>query len=87
MAHAQEQAAVGEARYRGALIETTVTEIRLLEAFASRPGIVLSRARLLALARRRDLGVRDGALVRDALSYHADRDGASYESRRQLQSP
>jgi DNA-binding response OmpR family regulator len=48
-----------EARYRGALIDTTVTEIRLLEAFASRPGIVLSRARLLALARGDDSVVDD----------------------------
>jgi DNA-binding response OmpR family regulator len=48
-----------EARYRGAPIETTVTEIRLLEAFASRPGIVLSRARLLALARGDDSVVDD----------------------------
>lgn len=48
-----------EARYRGALIETTVTEIRLLEALASRPGIVLSRARLLALARGDDSVVAD----------------------------
>ena len=48
-----------EARYRGARIETTVTEIRLLEALASRPGIVLSRARLLALARGDDSVVAD----------------------------
>jgi DNA-binding response OmpR family regulator len=48
-----------EARYKGRLIETTVTEIRLLEAFASRPGIVLSRARLLALARGDDSVVAD----------------------------
>ena len=48
-----------EARDRGARIETTVTEIRLLEALASRPGIVLSRARLLALARGDDSVVAD----------------------------
>jgi DNA-binding response OmpR family regulator len=48
-----------EARYRGARIETTVTEIRLLEALASRPGIVHSRTRLLALSRGDDSVVED----------------------------
>jgi DNA-binding response OmpR family regulator len=48
-----------EARYRGTRFETTVTEIRLLEALASRPGVVLSRARLLALARGDDSIVAD----------------------------
>lgn len=50
------------ARYRGERIETTVTEIRLLEALASRPGVVLSRARLLELARGDD-SVVDGRLI------------------------
>ncbi|WAS91545.1 response regulator transcription factor [Nannocystis punicea] len=48
-----------EARWRGAPIETTLTEIRLLEALAARPGIVLSRARLLELARGDDSTVDD----------------------------
>ena len=40
-----------EARWSGELLELTVTEIRLLEAFVGRPGRVLSRERLLELAR------------------------------------
>lgn len=40
-----------EARWRGQALVTTVTELRLLEGLASRPGIVLSRGRLLELAR------------------------------------
>lgn len=40
-----------EVRWRGTLLETTVTEFRMLEALAARPGIVLSRARLLDLTR------------------------------------
>lgn len=43
-----------EARYDGHLIQTTVTEFRLLSAMASRPGIVLSRDRLMDLARGDD---------------------------------
>lgn len=43
-----------EARYDEALIVTTVTEFRLLSALASRPGIVLSRERLMELARGDD---------------------------------
>ncbi|MEZ4297044.1 MAG: response regulator transcription factor [Polyangiaceae bacterium] len=48
-----------EARYRGHLFETTVTELRLLEALIARPGVVCSRARLLALARGDDSIVAD----------------------------
>lgn len=40
-----------EVRWKGTLLETTVTEFRMLEAMASRPGIVLSRGRLLELTR------------------------------------
>jgi DNA-binding response OmpR family regulator len=40
-----------EARYRGELLALTLTEFRLLEALASRPGIVLSRDRLLEIVR------------------------------------
>ena len=40
-----------EVRWSGALLETTVTEFKMLEAMASRPGIVLSRTRLLELTR------------------------------------
>jgi DNA-binding response OmpR family regulator len=40
-----------EARYRGSLLSLTLTEFRLLEALASRPGIVLSRDRLLEIVR------------------------------------
>lgn len=47
------------ARWRGEPIETTVTELRLLEALASRPGAVLSRARLLVHARGDDSVVAD----------------------------
>jgi DNA-binding response OmpR family regulator len=43
-----------EARYGGAAIETTLTELRLLEALARRPGVVCSRERLLELARGDD---------------------------------
>jgi DNA-binding response OmpR family regulator len=37
--------------YRGAEVVLTVTEFHLLEALARRPGVVLSRAQLLAVAR------------------------------------
>ncbi|WP_437725222.1 response regulator transcription factor [Sorangium sp. So ce861] len=40
-----------EVRYRGTPITVTLTEFRLLEAFAARPGVVFSRERLLELAR------------------------------------
>jgi DNA-binding response OmpR family regulator len=43
-----------EARYAGALFETTMTEFRLLEALARRPGIVFSREALLERARADD---------------------------------
>lgn len=47
------------ARYAGHAIETTVTEFRLLEAFARRPGVVLSRERLMELGRGDDSIVGD----------------------------
>jgi DNA-binding response OmpR family regulator len=40
-----------EVHWREVAVAVTVTEIRLLEAFARAPGIVLSRDRLLELAR------------------------------------
>jgi DNA-binding response OmpR family regulator len=40
-----------ELRYAGTSIEVTVTEFRLLECLASRPGVVFSRERLLELLR------------------------------------
>ncbi len=43
-----------EARYAGQLFETTMTEFRLLEALARRPGIVFSRDQLLEKARADD---------------------------------
>ncbi len=43
-----------EVRWDGAPIRVTVTEYRMLEAFARRPGVVLSRDRLLDLARGDD---------------------------------
>jgi DNA-binding response OmpR family regulator len=43
-----------EVRWNEALIETTVTEFRLLEAVARRPGVVFSRTRLLELVRGDD---------------------------------
>ena len=48
-----------EARYRGQTIPTTVTEFRLLEALLRRPGIVLSRERLLQIVRGDDSVVTD----------------------------
>jgi DNA-binding response OmpR family regulator len=51
-----------EARYQGALVEVTLTEFRLLEALAGRAGAVLSRDRLLQLARGDD-SVVDARLV------------------------
>jgi DNA-binding response OmpR family regulator len=43
-----------EARFKGEKLELTLTEFRLLEAFARRPGIVLSRDRLLEIVRGDD---------------------------------
>jgi DNA-binding response OmpR family regulator len=43
-----------EARYAGVLLQTTVTEFRLLLALAGRPGIVFTRDRLLDLIRGDD---------------------------------
>jgi len=43
-----------EARYRGQLFETTVTEFRLLCVLTRRPGIVLSREQLLERIRGDD---------------------------------
>jgi DNA-binding response OmpR family regulator len=48
-----------EVRYRGAPIAVTVTEFRLLEALAGRPGVVQSRARLMELARGDDSTVAE----------------------------
>jgi DNA-binding response OmpR family regulator len=43
-----------EVRYKGDPLTLTLTEFRLLEAFARRPGIVLSRDRLLEIVRGDD---------------------------------
>jgi DNA-binding response OmpR family regulator len=48
-----------EARYRGQPLTLTVTEFRLLEALASRPGVVLSREQLLRHARDDDSTVAE----------------------------
>jgi DNA-binding response OmpR family regulator len=48
-----------DARYRGAPLTITVSEFRLLEALARRPGIVLSRDRLLESVRGDDSVVDD----------------------------
>lgn len=45
--------------FKGQAITVTVTEFRMLEAFATRPGLVLSRARLMELARGDDSIVAD----------------------------
>jgi DNA-binding response OmpR family regulator len=45
--------------YRGAEVAVTVTEFRLLEVLAKRPGVVFSRAQLLQLARGDDSVVVD----------------------------
>lgn len=50
-----------EVRYRGAAIAVTMTEFRLLEALTRRPGIVLSRERLLEMVRG------DGSVVVDRI--------------------
>jgi DNA-binding response OmpR family regulator len=51
-----------EVRYRGSPLTVTLTEIRLLEALATRPGVVFSRERLLELARGDDSAV-DARLI------------------------
>jgi len=43
-----------EARFKGTLLTLTLTEFRMLEAFARKPGIVLSRDRLLEIVRGDD---------------------------------
>ncbi|HWL87685.1 MAG TPA: response regulator transcription factor, partial [Polyangiaceae bacterium] len=43
-----------EAHFRGVLLTLTLTEFRMLEAFARKPGIVLSRDRLLEIVRGDD---------------------------------
>ena len=48
-----------EARYRGVLFETTVTEFRLLCVLAGRPGVVYSRDQLLERIRGDDSVVVD----------------------------
>jgi len=48
-----------EARYLGRPLSTTLTEFRLLEALARRPGVVFSRERLLELIRGDDSDVVD----------------------------
>jgi len=48
-----------EVRFEGTEVTVTVTEFRMLEAFARRAGIVLSRARLLELVRGDDSVVAD----------------------------
>jgi len=48
-----------EARYRGAPVEVTLTEFRMLEVLAGRPGVVFSRERLLALVRGDESVVAD----------------------------
>ena len=40
-----------EVRWKGTMIETTVTEFRMLDALASRPGIVMARSRMLEVTR------------------------------------
>jgi DNA-binding response OmpR family regulator len=50
-----------EVRYRGTAIAVTMTEFRLLEALTRRPGIVLSRERLLEMVRG------DGSVVVDRI--------------------
>lgn len=50
-----------EVRWRGELIETTVTEFRMLDALASRPGIVMSRSRMLEVTRD------DGTIVAERI--------------------
>ncbi|MBI5532410.1 MAG: response regulator transcription factor [Deltaproteobacteria bacterium] len=48
-----------QVQYQGVDVPVTLTEFRLLEAFVSRPGIVLSRDRLMELIRGDDSVVAD----------------------------
>jgi DNA-binding response OmpR family regulator len=48
-----------EVLFKGTEVTVTVTEFRMLEAFAARPGIVLSRNRLMELVRGDDSIVAD----------------------------
>ncbi len=48
-----------EARYAGVLFATTVTEFRLLEVLARRPGVVFSRAQLLDTLRGDEVVVEE----------------------------
>lgn len=48
-----------EVRWGGTLVTVTVTELKLLEALARRPGVVFSRERLLSLSRGDDSVVGD----------------------------
>ena len=48
-----------EARYRGTPVRVTVTEFRLLESLARRPGVLFSREKLLQLTRDDDSIVVD----------------------------
>lgn len=50
-----------EVRYRGTAVVVTMTEFRLLEALTRRPGVVLSRERLLEMVRG------DGSVVIDRI--------------------
>jgi DNA-binding response OmpR family regulator len=50
-----------EVRYRGTAVVVTMTEFRLLEALTRRPGVVLSRERLLEMVRG------DGSVVVDRI--------------------
>jgi DNA-binding response OmpR family regulator len=48
-----------QVRYRGQPVTVTLTEFRLLESLSRRPGIVMSREKLLSLARGDDSVVAD----------------------------
>ncbi|MFT3775102.1 MAG: response regulator transcription factor [Minicystis sp.] len=50
-----------EVRYRGTAVQVTMTEFRLIEALTKRPGVVLSRERLLEMVRG------DGSVVVDRI--------------------
>ncbi|APR85056.1 DNA-binding response regulator ChvI [Minicystis rosea] len=50
-----------EVRYRGVAVSVTMTEFRLIEALTRRPGVVLSRERLLEMVRG------DGSIVVDRI--------------------
>jgi DNA-binding response OmpR family regulator len=51
-----------EVRYRGVAVAVTLTELRLLEALTRRPGLVLSRERLLEMVRG-DGSVVEGRII------------------------